>query len=111
MLLTGAALHDLPPSDYSGLLPGKTYYALDSATGDYWAAAGLVPKSDSYQAQVRNQDDGAYMVFTRSSSGDWHGWETGLTGGPFGPCKVAIPAAVLTAWGWSTGACDPPGGV
>ena len=111
LLIAGAAMHSLPASDYTGLLPGKTYYARDLSSGDYWAGAGLVPSNNSYDAEVRNQDEGAYMILTRTAGGSWHGWETGLTGGPFGPCHVTIPAAVLAVWGWSPGACDPPGGV
>jgi hypothetical protein len=108
LLAAGAALHGLPSSDYTGLVPGTTYYALDVGTGDYWAGAGLVPAPGSYDAGVRNQDEGAYMILTRSAGGAWHGWETGLTGGPPGPCPVVVPSAVLAAWGWPPRTCYPP---
>ena len=111
LLAAGAALHGLPTSDYSGLSPGTTYYARAPRTGDYWAGAGLVPRPGSTEAQVGNQDDGAFLIFTRSAGGDWHGWETGVAGGPAGgPCPVTIPAAVLAAWGWPSGTCHPPAG-
>jgi hypothetical protein len=110
LVRAGAALHELPMSDYAGLRPGMTYYARDLATGNDWAAAGLQPDPGSYDAGVANQDRGAYMVFTRSPGGAWHGWETGLTGGPAGPCPVTVPPSVLSVWGWPPGTCYPPNG-
>ncbi|MGH9044529.1 MAG: DUF4232 domain-containing protein [Acidimicrobiales bacterium] len=107
LLAAGAALHRLPISDYLGLSPGVSYYAKDLADGHYWAGAGLLPRPGSYQAEVSNQDRGAYMIFTRSQTKGWHGWETGLTGGP-SACPVKVPSAVLKVWGWAFGTCDPP---
>ena len=107
LVRAGAALHQLPASDYVGLEPGRTYYARDLATGQEWAAAGLQPAPGSYDAGVANQDQGAYMVFTRSPGGAWRGWETGLTGGPPGRCPVTVPASVLAVWGWPAGTCYP----
>lgn len=110
LVAAGAALHGLPASDYTGLAAGRTYYAQDGGSGDYWAGAELMPSPNSTDAQVRNQDKGAFMILTRSASGGWHGWETGLTGGPPGPCPVTVPAAVLSVWGWPAGTCYPPAG-
>lgn len=110
LLGAGATLHSLPSSDYTGLVPGTTYYARDLRSGDLWAGAGLVPAANSYDAGVRNQDEGAYMILTRPPNGTWHGWETGLTGGPPGPCPVTVPSAVLAVWGWAPGTCYPPSG-
>src|ERR1700679_462630 len=42
LLAAGAASHGLAASDYLGLRPGETYYAVD-ATGVHWAGAGLEP--------------------------------------------------------------------
>jgi hypothetical protein len=110
LVRAGAALHQLPASDYVGLEPSRTYYARDVATGDEWAAAGLQPAPNSYDAGVANQDEGSYMVFTRPPGGAWHGWETGLTGGPRGPCPVTVPPSVLAVWGWPPGSCYPLSG-
>jgi len=110
LVRAGAALHQLPTSDYAGLEPGRTYYARDLATDQEWAAAGLQPAPGSYDAGVANQDRGAYMVFTRSPGGAWHGWETGLSGGPPGQCPVTVPASVLAVWGWPAGSCYPLSG-
>lgn len=104
-----AAMHGLQPSDYDGLVPGRTYYATDHATGDYWAGAAPRPSSSSYEAQVSSQDDGSYVVLTRTSGGSWHGHATGMTNDEgAGPCPVTVPAAVLAVWGWSVGSCAPP---
>lgn len=110
LVAAGAGLHHLPISDYLGLVAGETYYAKDRVTGDYWAGAGLRPTPQSYEAGVVNQDDGAYMIFTRSPGGHWRGWETGVTGGTSHHCSVTVPAAVLSVWGWAPESCDPPAG-
>jgi hypothetical protein len=106
LLDAGAALHKLPPSDYTGLTKGDTYYAFDAATTTYWAGAQLVPSSSSQAAQVGSQDDGAYVVFRRSDSGAWKGWLTGAARTP-ADCRVKVPAAVLAVWSWAPGACHP----
>lgn len=109
LLAAGAASKGLSPSDYTGLLPGMTYYAYDAQTSTYWAGAGLVPTNNSYQAQVSNQDDGAYLVFQMPAGGTWSATPTGAAG-PNAVCQVQIPAAVLTVWHWAPGTCLPPGG-
>ena len=43
LVAAGAAVNNIPVGEYSGLTQGLTYYALDHATGTYWAAAQLVP--------------------------------------------------------------------
>jgi hypothetical protein len=107
LLEAGAASHDLPVSDYIGLDPGTTYYAYDSATQTYWAAAGLDPSPTSTQGQVSTQDDGSYLLFTRGTKGAWMAQDDGL-GGIGGTECPAIPAAVVAAWNWAPGTCRPP---
>jgi hypothetical protein len=104
LLAAGAALHHLKPSDYTGLRAGETYYAYDADTRTYWAGTQLVPSSSSQQAQIANQDDGAYNVFRRSGSGPWKGWETGAAL-QAGDCPVKLPAVVIAVWNWAPGAC------
>jgi hypothetical protein len=106
LLDAGAGLHKLPPSDYTGLTKGETYYAYDADTKTYWAGAQLVPSSTSRAAQVGNQDDGAYLVFRKSGAGSWKGWETGAAN-TAAACRAKVPAAVITVWGWAAGACHP----
>jgi hypothetical protein len=106
LLAAGAALHKLPASDYTGLTKGDTYYAYDSSTKTYWAGTQLLASSTSQQAQIGNQDDGAYLVFHRSGSRPWKGTETGAANTP-SSCGVKVPAGVIAVWNWAPGACHP----
>lgn len=108
-----AAQIDVPVSQYTGLAPGLTYYALDRRTGTYWAGAKPVPAPSSdpdapTRAQVASQDDGAYDVFDRPPGGHWVAHGTGAAG-PGAVCSVTVPPAVLAAWGWAPGSCRPAG--
>jgi len=107
LLQAGAASHNLPASDYTGLAPGRTYYAYDPATSTYWAGAALVPSTSSTPAQVSVQDDGAYLLFTRPPGGSWTVYSVGMTLIPGAKCPVAVPPAVLSVWGWAPGTCRP----
>ncbi len=111
LVAAGAALNNVPVSEYSGLAPGLTYYALDRATGTYWAAARLVPAPSSdpskpTQAQIDAQDEGSYTLFTRAPGASWKAYPDGNTG-PGTPCPVTVPADVVKVWGWPTGSCRP----
>jgi|GEM_PF-561804 len=110
-----AAQVGVPPSTYTGLAPGTTYYAFDHATGTYWAgAATALPAtnapvgSDLYKAQVAGQDDGSYLLFAMPSGGAWTVSPVGLSG-TTSPCTVPVPPAVVQVWDWPHGACRPPG--
>jgi hypothetical protein len=104
----GAALNNLPASDYVGLRPGETYYAYDANTGTYWAGASLDPSPNSTPAEVASQDDGAYLLFERQGSGGWKAYAVGLAGTPEGtPCSITVPAAILELWNWPPGSCRP----
>ena len=109
LLAAGAALHRLPATDYTGLVHGETYYAYDPATKTYWAGAGLVASRRSMRAQVGNQDDGAYLDFEKKPGGSWAAYDAGIPGSSNYRCAVAIPAAVVSAWGWAAGTCHPRG--
>jgi hypothetical protein len=106
LLDAGAALHKLTPSDYTGLTKGETYYAYDADTKTYWAGTQLIASASSQQAQVGDQDDGAYIVLRKTSGGAWKGWETGAALHP-ADCGVKVPAAVIAVWNWAPGACHP----
>jgi hypothetical protein len=106
----GAALHKLPVADYTGLVKGQTYYALDPATGDHWAGAALIPSKGSKKAQIGNQDDGAYLVYRQTGSGPWRAWDAGIPGNSNFKCAVTPPASVLDAWNWAPGTCHPRSG-
>jgi hypothetical protein len=113
LVAAGAGVNNIPVAQYTGLAPGLTYYALDRATATYWAGARLVPAPSSdpsspTQAQVASQDDGSYYIFTQPQGGSWTAHPSGASGGD-SPCPVAVPPAVVAAWGWPQGSCRPPG--
>ncbi len=113
LVTAGAALNNIPASEYSGLAPGLTYYALDKASNTYWAAARLVPApssnpSNPTRAQVASQDAGSYYLFSQPRGGAWTVYAAGNTGQST-PCPVTVPAAVVAVWGWSAGGCRPAG--
>jgi|HubBroStandDraft_1064217.scaffolds.fasta_scaffold15902_7 hypothetical protein len=108
LLQAGAALKGLPVSDFTGLVPGMTYYAYDAATATYWAGASLLPSSSSLQAQVSSQDDGAYLLFSMPAGGVWTAVNDGLGARPGSGCPAPVPAAILALWQWPAGTCNPP---
>jgi hypothetical protein len=109
LVAAGAQTHGLTSSDYTGLVPGETYYAWDPTTSTYWAGAGLVPSSSSMPAQVSVQDDGSYLLFSRPSGGGWLATNVGLAGIAGSACPKKVPSTVLKAWHWKPKTCRPPG--
>jgi len=112
LVAAGAALNGIPASQYTGLAPGLTYYALDKTTGTSWAGARLVPAPSSNpsaptQAQISSQDAGSYYVFQRPQGGSWTAYAAGNTG-QGSPCPISVPAGVVGVWGWRAGSCRPP---
>jgi hypothetical protein len=107
LLAAGAALHQLPVKDYTGLAKGETYYAYDPSTGVYWAGAALSASPKSMKAQVGDQDDGAYLDFEKQPGGSWKAYEAGVPGSSNYSCAVTIPAAVVSVWAWAAGTCHP----
>lgn len=109
LLAAGAASHELPVSDYTGLTAGMTFYAYDASSGTYWAGAQLVPSPNSTEAQIGAQDDGSYDVFVKTGGGAWKAYNDGLGTLPGSTCSIVVPASVRTVWGWSLSApCGGP---
>jgi len=109
LLDAAAAYHQLPPTDYTGLDPGMTYYAFDPATNSYYAATGLVPSPNSLQAQIGTQDDGGYNLFIKAASAThWTVFNDGLGAAQGSICPLTIPASVLAVWSWKPNSCFPP---
>lgn len=111
LLARAAAAHNVPAGDFVGLVPGETYYALDRATGTYWAGASVIPSRTSTRAEVAVQDNGGYYVFSLHGGdpahGAWQVHDVGMAGVGASRCTLEIPAGVLAAWGWAPGACRP----
>jgi hypothetical protein len=84
----------IPPSAVAGITPGTLYYALDPATGIYWAVATFSATAAARQtvAFVGFQDGGSQAVFTRPSGGSWRVESAG-------PCMTRLPVDVAAAWG------------
>jgi hypothetical protein len=84
----------IPPSAVRGIAPRTLHYALDSATGTYWAAASFSATAAASQtsAFVGFQDGGSSAVFVRASGQPWRVESVG-------PCLKGLPAVVATAWG------------
>lgn len=108
LVKAGAATHELPAKDFTGLVPGTTYYGYDPVTSTYWAGAGLVPSQSSQDAQISVQDDGSYLLFRRRSAGGWVGFNVGLAGIAGTTCPVKPPPAIAALWHWDNGSCRPP---
>jgi len=109
LLAAGAASHRLPVSDYTGLAAGTAYYAFDPSTNLYYAAASIDASPNSLQAQIGDQDDGGYLLFTRpAGSAQWSVYNDGLGAAQDSTCPISIPASVLAAWHWKPGSCYPP---
>jgi hypothetical protein len=110
LLDAAAAYHQLPASDYLGLVAGTTYYAFDPSTNDFFAAAGLEPSPNSLPAQIGAQDDGGYNLFVRAArSSTWTVYDDSLGAAQDSTCPVDLPESVLSAWNWSAQSCYPPG--
>ncbi|HEX3825026.1 MAG TPA: hypothetical protein VHV79_11240 [Mycobacteriales bacterium] len=109
LVAAGAKSHGLTAADYTGLVPGQTYYGYNPATSTYWAGGGLVPSPSSMPAQVSVQDDGSYLLFSRAAGGKWSAVNVGLAGVAGATCPMAVPAGILAVWHWKPGSCRPPG--
>lgn len=110
LVAAGAKSHDLPASDYVGLVAGQTYYAYDPADTLFWAGAALNPSRSSQAAEIASQDDGGYDLFTATSAaGPWTAYSDGLGTTPHATCSIVTPVAVRAVWGWSlTTPCGGP---
>jgi hypothetical protein len=100
------------PGDFSGFAPGTSYFAIDNATGTFWAAGQAVPTAAAAggNAGVCVQDQGSYWIFYNLlGTTTWVPERAGYVGpGSGGTCPAQVPpAAVTNAWGWPAGACRP----
>lgn len=108
LVTAGAAQepNDVPASEFSGLDPGRTYYAYDQDHQTYWAAAGLEPISP--RAKAADQDAGSYFIFHKAAGGPWSAYFDGYGLMTDQGCPGGLPPAVQSLWQWTPGACGPP---
>jgi hypothetical protein len=83
----------ISPSAVAGITPGTLYYALDPATGTYWAAANFSATAAASQtmAFVGFQDGGSQAVFMQSPGEPWEVKSVG-------PCLAGLPTAIAAIW-------------
>jgi hypothetical protein len=83
----------IPPTAVAGISPGTLFYALDSATGTYWAVATFSATAAASQtsASVGFQDGGGRAVLMRTSGQPWQVKSVG-------PCLAGLPIAVAVTW-------------
>ena len=111
LVQAGAVLTGRPASEYSGLRPGKTYYAYQpgSVEATYWAAAALDgPKTEL--AGIRLQDQNSYILFHKDGdpAATWVPIAAGFGAIPAGEEPCPIPESIRDLWQWPAGKCYPP---
>ena len=111
LVKAGAVVTGRPASEYSGLRPGKTYYAYQpgSVEATYWAAAALDgPKTEL--AGIRLQDQNSYIMFHRDGdpAATWVPIAAGFGAIPAGEEPCPIPQSVRDLWQWPAGKGYPP---
>jgi len=111
LVKAGAVVTGRPASEYSGLRPGKTYYAYQpgSVEATYWAAAALDgPKTEL--AGIRLQDQNSYILFHKDGdpAATWVPIAAGFGAIPAGEEPCPIPESIRDLWQWPAGKCYPP---
>ena len=111
LVKAGAVVTGRPASEYSGLRPGKTYYAYQpgSVEATYWAAAALDgPKTEL--AGIRLQDQNSYIMFHKDGdpAATWVPIAAGFGAIPAGEEPCPIPESIRDLWQWPAGKCYPP---
>ena len=108
LVQAGTVLTRQPAGQYTGLQPGKTYYAYAPDNDTYWAAAALSgPKT--FQAAVMLQDANSYMIFHKQSQGEtWVAIGDGFGAISSGEEPCPLPPEIHDLWQWPLGACYPP---
>ncbi len=110
LVQAGAVLTGRPASEFTGLRPGKTYYAHVPDSGMYWAAAALQASPSSYWAGVQLQDQNSYMIFYKPGmpGSTWIPTAAGFGPIPAGEEPCPVPESIRDLWQWPTGKCYPP---
>jgi hypothetical protein len=95
-------LNHLSRYDVVGMVPGRTFYARDAATGLHWAVAEFAFAGPT----VAEQDGGSIAIFRQLPNGAW-GDVASAALAAYGnaavpDCRTHVPSPVMSAWGWDT---------
>jgi hypothetical protein len=109
LVQAGAILTGSPASDFTGLRPGKSYYAYLPDQDTYYAAAAL-SGAKTELAAINLQDQNSYMMFSKSGNPGATWIPTAAGFGPIaaGQAPCPIPQSVRDVWQWPAGECYPP---
>jgi hypothetical protein len=109
LVQAGAVLTGSPAPDFTGLRPGKSYYAYVADQDMYYAAAKL-DGAKTELAAINLQDQNSYMMFHKNGGpgATWVPTAAGFGPIPAGEAPCPIPQSVRDLWQWPTGKCYPP---
>jgi hypothetical protein len=108
LIQAAAVLTGRPASEFTGLQPGKSFYAYVPGQDRYFAAAGLAgPKTEA--AKINLQDENSYMMFRKGgdAAATWVPIATGFGPIAAGEAPCPIPQSVRDVWQWPAGKCSP----
>jgi hypothetical protein len=102
-VLTGRAAYE-----FTGLRPGKSYYAYVPDHDMYYAAAAL-EGATTEEAAINLQDQNSYMMFRKGGDPGATWVPTAAGFGPIaaGQAPCPIPQPVRDLWQWPTAKCYP----
>ena len=109
LVQAGAVLTGHPASEFTGLRPGKSYYAY-VPDGDMYYAAAKLDGAKTEEAAINLQDQNSYMMFSKSGTpgAAWIPTAAGFGPIPAGQAPCPIPQSVRDVWQWPAGECYPP---
>ena len=108
LVQSGAVLTGRSASEFTGLRPGKSYYAYAPDQDMYYAAAALTG-AKTEEAAINLQDQNSYMMFRKGGDpgATWVPEATGFGPTSAGQAPCPIPQSVRDVWQWPAGKCYP----
>jgi hypothetical protein len=109
LVQAGAVLTGFPASEFTGLRPGKSFYAY-LPEGDMYYAAAKLDGAKTEEAAINLQDQNSYMMFRKAGDpgATWVPTAAGFGPIPAGQAPCPIPQSVRDVWQWPAGKCYPP---
>lgn len=109
LVQAGSVLTGRPASEFTGLRPGKSYYAYVPDQDMYYAAAAL-SGAKTEEAAINLQDQNSYMMFHKGGDPGATWVPIATAWGPIsaGEAPCPVPQSVRDVWQWPAGKCYPP---